>query len=90
MYDIYISDQYRVRTDRDYKCKGPMSDYLLKVYDEKIILYSSNGKLPTGFVCYLKEIYQIKHLSTKQQKPTYRWLSITIKNARSKYVATVQ
>ena len=75
-----------MRTDRDHLCKGLMADYLLKVYDEKIKLFTSNGKISTDFSCDLKEIYRIKFLSEKQHCAANGYLSITTKNEKSKYV----
>ena len=69
-------------TSRD---NGPMADYILKVYDDKIQLYTSNGVLPTNFSCDLKEIYRIKCLPGKYCKSMIGYFSITIKNAKSKY-----
>ena len=83
MYNI--TDRFRVKSDRNRKCKGPIANYLLKVYDSKIQLYSSNGKIPTDFSCDLEDIHRIKYLSTKQHKSAINeYLSITIKNAKSK------
>ena len=62
-----------------------MADYILKVYDDKIKLHTSNGVLPTDFSCDLKEIYRIKCLPGKYCKSMIGYLSITIKNAKSKY-----
>ena len=63
-----------------------MADYILKVYDDNIKLFTSNGILSTDFSCNLKEIYMIKYLSTKHHhKSMNGYLSITIKNAKSKY-----
>ena len=70
-------------TSRD---NSPMASYILKVYDDKIKLYTSNGVLPTDFSCDLKEIYRIKYLSAKRCEPMIGYLSITIKNVKSKYV----
>lgn len=81
-----ITDEYRVRTDIDHIGKGPMADYLLKVYDEEIRLFSSNGKLPTDFSCDLKEIHKIKYLYTKKNNG---YLSIVAKNAKSKYAISL-
>ena len=78
-----ITDQYRVGTNRD---NGAMADYVLKVYDDKIRLFTSNGILPTDFSCDLKEIYRIKYLPARHHKSMNGHLSITIKNAKSKYV----
>ena len=64
---------------------SPMADYILKVYDDKIKLYTSNGVLPTNFSCDLKEIYRIKCLPGKYCKSMIGYFSITIKNAKSKY-----
>ena len=75
-----------MKTDKDHMCKGPMADYLLKVYDDKIRLFTSNGKLPTDFSCNLKEIHRVKYLSARHHKSMNGHLSITIKNAKSKYV----
>ena len=80
---ILSTDQYRVMTSRD---NSPMGNYILKVYDDKVKLYTSNGALPTDFSCDLKEIYRIKCLSAKQCKSMIGCLSITIKDAKSKYV----
>ena len=79
-----ITDRFRVRTDRSHLCKGTMADYLLKVYDDKIELYTSNGKIFTDFSCDLKEIHRIKYLSTKLLKASNEYLSITIKDPISK------
>ena len=62
-----------------------MADYILKVYDDKIKLHTSNGVLPTDFSCDLKEIYRIRCLPGKYCKSMIGYLSITIKNAKSKY-----
>ena len=63
-----------------------MADYILKVYDDNIKLFTSNGMLSTDFSCNLEEIYTIKYLSTKHRhKSMNEYLSITIKNAKSKY-----
>ena len=76
-----ITDRFRVKSDRSDKWKGPIADYLLKVCDDKIQLYSSNGKIPTDFSCDLKDIHRIKYLFTKQQKAM---ISITTKSAQTK------
>ena len=84
---VYVTvDRYRVRTDRTHLFKGMISDYLLKVYDDKIELFTSNGKIPTDFCCGLKEIHKIKYLPTKHDKTRNEYLSITILDAHSKYV----
>ena len=80
------ADRYRVRTDRSHLYKGVIADYLLKVYDDKIELFTSNGKIPTDFCCDLKEIHKIKYLSTREDKTRNEYLSITILDAHSKYV----
>ena len=66
-------------------CKGTMADYLLKVYDDNIKLFTSNGKLPTDFSCGLEKVHRIKYLPTKQGVIN-GYISISIKNEQSKYV----
>ena len=73
-----------MRTDRYHFCKGPMANYVLKVYDDKIKLFTSNGRLPTDFCCDLKDIHRIKYLPTKHHKVMNAYLSIAIKNEKSK------
>ena len=82
VYIMLSTDQFRVITSIG---NGPMADYILKVYDNKIKLYTSNGILSTDFSCDLKEIYRIKCLPGKNCKSPIGYLSITIKNAKSKY-----
>ena len=81
-----------MRADGDHFCNGPMADYILKVYDDKIKLFTSNGRLPTDFCCNLKDIHRIKYLPTKHSKATngYRCLSIAIKNEKSKYAIIIR
>ena len=79
-----ITDRFRVRTDRSHLCKGMMADYLLKVYDDKIELYTSNGKILTDFSCDLNEIHRIKYLSIKLHKTSNEYLSIITNDAHSK------
>ena len=81
VYIMLSTDQFRVITSIG---NGPMADYILKVYDDKIKLYTSNGILSTDFSCDLKEIYRIKYLSTQHHKSETGYLSITINNAKSK------
>ena len=83
MLSLYI-DRFRVKTDRCHKGKGPIADYLLKVFDDRIQLYSSNGKIPTDFSCKLHDIHRIKCLTAKGHKEMIEYVSITIKNAQSK------
>ena len=78
-----------MRTDINHICKGPMADYLLKVYDKKIELYTSNGILPTDFSCNLKDIYKIKYLYTRQHNAVNGYLRMAVKNAKSKYVISL-
>ena len=63
-----------------------MADYILKVYDDNIKLFTSNGMLSTDFSYNLEEIYMIRNLSTKHHHESMNgYLSITIKNTKSKY-----
>ena len=79
-----ITDHYRVKAMRN---NGLIADYILKVYEDKMKLFTSNGMLSTSFSCNLKEIYKIKYTSSKHShKSMNGYLSITIKNAKSKYV----
>lgn len=86
MFYVYFTlsyiDRFRVRTDRSHLCKGIVADYLLKVYDDKIELFTSNGKILTDFSCDLKKIHRIKYLSTKQHKTRNEYLSIIIIDAK--------
>ena len=81
VYIMLSTDQFRVITSIG---NGPMADYILKVYDDKIKLYTSNGILSTDFSYDLNEIFKIKYLSTQRHKSEIGYLSITIKNTKSK------
>ena len=77
-----------MRTGADHmSTSSPMADYLLKVYDDKIKLFTSNGRIRTGFSCDLKDIYRITYLpvATKHYSSMNGFLSFSIKNANSEY-----
>jgi len=55
------TDEYRVKVERNYDGHTPYGDYVLKVENENIRIFTSNGKLPTKFSCPIKDIYEIKY-----------------------------
>ncbi|XP_065911963.1 uncharacterized protein [Dysidea avara] len=73
--------------------KGSLCNrYLLKVYDDKIKLYSANGKISCKFSCDIKDIYNVKYQTKKKQCCNHLfnfdergYLTISINDAKSHY-----
>jgi len=61
MYMSYYTDEYRVKVERNCDGGTPYGDYVLKIDNEEIRIFTSNGKLPTKFSCPIKDIYRAKY-----------------------------
>ena len=75
-----ISDEYRVKVQKTYKGDVSYGDYLLKVYDKEIRLFTSNGLIPTKFKCIIKDIYKVRHHSFGKLRDC---VTISVKNAQT-------
>ncbi|XP_065911960.1 uncharacterized protein [Dysidea avara] len=73
--------------------KGSLcNSYLLKVYDDKIKLFTANGKIPCKFSCDIKNIYNVKYQPKEKQCRNHLfnfderdYLTFSINNAKSHY-----
>ncbi|XP_065911627.1 uncharacterized protein [Dysidea avara] len=77
--------EYRVAVC-DYKRRGTRcNNYVLRVYDDKIKLFTANGKIAMNVSYKIKDIHNIKYqpATTKQYKKTS--LTFSIKNAETCY-----
>ena len=68
--NILFLDQYRVKVEQSCTGSTPYNgDYLLKVYDDMIKLFTPNGIIHTKFSFLIKDIYEIKYqISDTMQK----------------------
>ena len=78
---IFCIDNFNVeveqnRTTQKYNVRG---SYLLKVYDTEIKLFTANGKIPTQFKAYIKDI-------VKASSPPVLLLSLAVLNISTRYV----
>ena len=81
---MYIyTDEYRVKVQKNYEKNASYGDYLLKVYNEEIRLFTPNGLIPTKFRCSIKEIHRVKYHSVGPQE---FYATISIKNILTKYM----
>ena len=81
---IYVhmhADKYRVQVKKYYKEDVPHGDYLLKVYNKEIRLFTPDGLIPTKFRCSIEEIHRVKCHSVGPQE---FHVIISIKNALTK------
>ena len=78
-----LSDEYRVKVIKNDEGNVAYGDYLLKVYNEEIRLFTSNGLIPTKFRCPIKEIHKVKHHAVGPQKCC---VIVSVKNIQTKYV----
>ena len=77
------ADEYRVKVLKKYGKDVPYGDYLLKVYNEEIRLFTPNGLISTKFRCSIEEIDRVKyHLVGPQECH----VTISIKNTLTKYL----
>jgi len=59
---VYIcTDEYRVKVERNCDGQTPYGEYVLKIDNEKIRIFTSNGKIPTKFSCSIRDIYRAKY-----------------------------
>jgi len=72
-----------VKVQRNYKGDTPYGNYLLKVFNEEVKLFAPNGIIPTKFKCSIKDIHKVKCQSFGPKKC---YLTLSIKNAQTKYV----
>ena len=77
-----ILDEYRVKVIKNNEEGIPYGDYLLKVYNAEIRIFTSNGLIPTNFRCPIKEIKAKYHSIGPQQC----CVTISVKNTQTKYV----
>jgi len=93
---ITLLDEFRVTVPcigKQYdiwkKKRSLYNTYLLKVYDDKMKLYSANGKISCNFSFDIKDIYMVKYQSKKKQYGRYftsdeqGYLIFSINNAKS-------
>ncbi|XP_065910428.1 uncharacterized protein [Dysidea avara] len=73
---------YRVKVERNCDGHTPYGDYILKINNEKIRIFTSNGKLPTKFSCPIKDIYRAKYKTTLTMQSC---VVISINNILSNY-----
>ena len=78
---IMILDEYRVKVERNYEGNMSYGNYLLKVYNEEIRLFTPNGLIPTKFRCPIKDIHKAKYYSIG---PHQCCVTISIKNAHTR------
>ena len=78
------TDEYRVKVEKNYEGSSPHGDYLLRVFNKEIKLFTPNGLIATNFKCSIKDIHRVKYNSVGPQE---RIVTISVKNAQTKYVA---
>jgi len=82
--NAYIfTDEYRVKVERNCDRHTPYGDYVLKVDNDNIRIFTSNGQLPTKFSYPIKDIYRAKYKTTGTMQSC---VVISINNILSKYV----
>ena len=75
-------DEYRVRVQKNYKGDMSFGNYLLKVYNEEIKLYTPNGMISTKFKLSMKDIHKVKYHAIGLQECT-TCVTISIKNSQT-------
>jgi len=65
----------------NYKEDTPYGNYLLKVFNKEIRLFTPNGIIPTKFRCSIKDIHKAK---SQPFGPMECYLTLSIKNAQTK------
>ena len=75
-----LSDDYRVKVQKTYKGDMSYGDYLFRVYNKEIRLFTPNGLIPTKFKCVIKDIYKVRHHSFGELRDC---VTISIKNTQT-------
>ena len=75
-------DEYRVTVERS--CTGSSShgDYLLRVYDDMIKLFTPSGVIPTKFSVMIKDIFDIRFQMSDLR--VQKFVTLSIKNAATR------
>ena len=66
---------------KNHKEDAVYGNYLLKVYNKEIKLFTSNGLIPTKFKYLIKDIYKVKYQRLESQDSC---VTISIKNIDTK------
>ena len=77
---LYL-DEYRVQVQKTYEGDMLYGDYLLKVYNTEIRLFTPNGLIPTTFKCSIEEIHRVKYHPVGPQNCC---VIISVKNIQTK------
>jgi len=75
---ILFIDQYRVKVEQGCTDQGstPYGEYLLRVYDDVIKLFTPNGLLYTKFSCLIKDICEVKYQMCDRTMQRFVTLSV--------------
>ena len=76
-------DEYRVKVEKNYEGNKSFGNYLLRVYNEEIRLFTPNGLISTKFRCPIADIHKVKYNSFGSQECC---VTISIKNNQTKFV----
>ena len=77
-------DEYRVQVKKIYEGDKLYGDYLLKVYNTEIRLFTPNGLIPTTFKCPMEEIHRVKTVKYHPIGSQNCCVIISVKNVQTK------